>query len=272
MEICIRPADRHAMAHAPHTGILYGPIRSRRFGRAIGVNLLPPGLTLCNMNCAYCRYGWSHVARPAARAHAWPTPTRVERAVIDRLRAAARHDELIDRICVAGHGEPTLHPDFVEITGRLITARDRVAPAIRLAVLSNSTTAGWPEVRAALARYDDRYMKLDAGDPITYARLNGPGPAIEELIDALATLPGVVVHATFVDDVDDRIENTSPGIVAEWVAAVERIAPRRVQITTLGRTPAVPSLRPAPMRRLREIAEHVRSSGIPVDVFAAGQP
>ncbi len=157
--------------------IVYGPVRSRRLGRSLGVNLLPPGMKVCNMNCAYCQYGWTRGAlRGKARGNGWPSPSRVEAAVAARLRKAAAEDEWLDRLTVAGHGEPTLHPEFEDIAERLRSLRDQLAPGVRLAVLSNSTTAAWPDVRRGLATFDDRYMKLDAGDPITYARINGPGP------------------------------------------------------------------------------------------------
>jgi hypothetical protein len=50
-------------------------VRSRRFGRALGVNLLPRGLKICNMDCT----------RRFAR---WPTPEQVDRraSVLCRLR------------------------------------------------------------------------------------------------------------------------------------------------------------------------------------------
>jgi len=104
------------------------------------------------MNCAYCQYGRTRrLFRPGERRPRWPSPSRVEADVTARLRAASATNELLDRLTVAGHGEPTLHPKFEEIAERLQRVRDRLAPGLRLAVLSNSTTATWPEVRRALA-------------------------------------------------------------------------------------------------------------------------
>jgi wyosine [tRNA(Phe)-imidazoG37] synthetase (radical SAM superfamily) len=266
-------ADGAAMPLALHHHVIYGPVRSRRLGRSLGVNLLPPAMKVCNMNCAYCQYGWTRgVLRPEGRGVGWPTPSRVEAAVTARLRRAAAANELLDRLTVAGHGEPTLHPEFEEIADRLQRTRDRLAPGLRLAVLSNSTTATWPEIRRALLRFDDRYMKLDAGDPITYSRLNGPGPSVTAIVDALASLPEIIIQAMFVTDTTGRVDNTTDGVVAEWLAAIERVKPAHVHLYTLDRPPARDTLRPVAERRLREIAEQVRSAGIQADVFtdAAG--
>jgi wyosine [tRNA(Phe)-imidazoG37] synthetase (radical SAM superfamily) len=155
------------------------------------------------------------------------------------------------------------------VTERLCSVRDRVAPRIRLAVLSNSTTAAWPDVRRGLNRFDDRYMKLDAGDPITCAYLNGPATSIRAIIDALCGLPRIVVQAMFVTDTANQVDNTREGAVSEWLAALERIRPMQVHIYTLDRAPALSSLHPVPSCRLREIAEQVHAAGIPAEVFPA---
>lgn len=260
---------RPCMTLPPLEHIVYGPIRSRRLGRSLGINLLPGGAKVCNMNCTYCQYGWTRGPRhTTARSRGWPAPLEVEAAVLQRLDRAADYDELIDRLTVAGHGEPTLHPQFAEIADQLSRLRDAVAPDIRLAILSNSTTAAWPDVRRGLAFFDDRYMKLDAGDPITYASINGPGASIGSVIDALSDLPNIVVQAMFVTDGIGEIDNTTEGALQPWLAALERIRPLAVHIYTIDRAPASPTLRPVTRRRLREIAEHVRAAGFPADVFA----
>jgi wyosine [tRNA(Phe)-imidazoG37] synthetase (radical SAM superfamily) len=253
--------------------ITYGPVRSRRLGRSLGINVLPAGSKICNMNCAYCQYGWTGGERKRpARRPAWPSAAQVAAAVTARLLKAARDDESLDRLTVAGHGEPTLHPEFEEIVNRLVDVRDRIAPELRLVVLSNSTTAAWPSVRRALGRFDERYMKLDAGDPITYAHINGLGSSVGTIVDALRDLPRVVVQSMFVRDSDGRVDNTTEGAITEWVAAIESIQPTRVQLYTLDRPPALEGLRRVPARRLREIAERVRTCEIPVDVFAPAPP
>ena len=248
--------------------IVYGPVPSRRLGRSLGINLLPAGMKVCNMNCAYCQYGWARGAtRYRGRRNGWPSADAVEAAFASRLQRAAESGELIDRITVAGHGEPTLHPEFEDVTERLRVVRNRIAPTIPLAILSNSTTAGWDDVRLGLRRYDERYMKLDAGDPITYARINGPGASIVDVVDALASLPSIVVQAMFVMDAESEIDNSTDGAVAEWIGAVERVPATAVHIYTIDRVPALESLLKVPRRRLREIAERVRTLQIPATVF-----
>jgi wyosine [tRNA(Phe)-imidazoG37] synthetase (radical SAM superfamily) len=249
--------------------IVYGPVRSRRLGRSLGVNLLPAGLKVCNMDCAYCQYGWTRSRQRLVARPSWPTPPDIECAVAARLDIAAGRNELIDRITVAGHGEPTLHPAFDDIAERLCRVRDAAAPRLRLAVLSNSTTAAWPDVRRGLRLFDERYMKLDAGDPITCRRLNGPGTSITDVVDALSDLAPIIVQAMFVADAAGQVENTSEGAVSEWLAALDQIRPSQVHIYTIDRTPARGSLRPVTSRRLKEIAQQAHAAGFPTEVFPA---
>ncbi|HYM22560.1 MAG TPA: radical SAM protein [Vicinamibacterales bacterium] len=254
---------------APHERVVYGPVRSRRLGRSLGINLLPAGLKVCNMNCAYCQYGWTRGrTRTQPPGATWPAAQTVAAALTARLALAAERNEIIDRITVAGHGEPTLHPEFEEITARMQFVRDRFAPGIPLAILSNSTTAGWEDVRRALALYDERYMKLDAGDPITYARLNGPGASVTEIVQHLQEVPSICIQSMFVTEDAHQVDNSTDGAVNEWLAAVASVRAREVHIYTLDRPPALAALKPVSRRRLREIAERVRAAGIHAELFA----
>jgi wyosine [tRNA(Phe)-imidazoG37] synthetase (radical SAM superfamily) len=253
--------------------VVYGPVRSRRLGVSLGVNLLPSGMKICNMNCAYCQYGWTRgAARYRGQGVGWPTPQAVEAALSERLQRAAANDEILDRITIAGHGEPTLHPEFDEVVERMSGARDRIAPALPIAILSNSTTCMYDDVRRALRALDERYMKLDGGDPFTLRNLNATRVPIDTIVDGLAALGPLVLQSMFVSDPSGRIENVGDGAVTEWLDAVERVQPLAVHLYTLRRAPSLISLRPAPSRRLREIAEHVRAAGFPAQVYMNGEP
>jgi wyosine [tRNA(Phe)-imidazoG37] synthetase (radical SAM superfamily) len=254
----------------PLEGIIYGPVRSRRLGASLGINLLPAGVKVCNMNCAYCQYGWTRgAARYRGQGAGWPKAQTIEAALAARLTAAAERNEVLDRLTVAGHGEPTLHPEFEDIVGRLCDVRDRIAPAIPLAILSNSTTAAADDVRRGLLRFDERYMKLDAGDSTTFAAVNGGGRHLSDIVDALRMLPRITVQAMFVRDPRGRVDNSGDAAVKAWLYAIETIRAARVQVYTVDRAPALGSLEPVPSRRLREIAGQVRTMGIEADVFVA---
>ena len=42
-----------------YDNFIFGPIRSRRLGLSLGINLLPVDCKLCSFNCIYCECGWT---------------------------------------------------------------------------------------------------------------------------------------------------------------------------------------------------------------------
>jgi hypothetical protein len=115
---------------------------------------------------------------------------------------------------------------------------------------------------------DERYMKLDGGDPFTLRTINGTRVTIDAIVDGLPALGPLTLQSMFVADAAGRVDNVGEGAVNTWLGSVERVRPMAVQLYTLGREAGLSSLRPVSTRRLREIAERVRASGIPADVFA----
>lgn len=255
------------MCMALHGGIVYGPLRSRRFGTSLGINLLPAHHKVCSFNCVYCQYGWTQ-SHEAGGGDRWPEPGQVADAVCEAARQAASDGLHVDRWTLAGHGEPTLHPDFPAVVESLLRARAETAPATPIGILSNSSTAHVPAIRQALGRLDERGMKLDAGTQDGLRHVNATSAPIEQIIEALAALPDIAVQAMFVREPRGRIDNAAPAAVAAWTAALARIRPREVQIYTLARRPAWEHLQPVALARLDEIAADVRALGIPATVFS----
>jgi wyosine [tRNA(Phe)-imidazoG37] synthetase (radical SAM superfamily) len=252
------------------TGIVYGPVRSRRLGWSLGVNILPDATKVCNFNCPYCQYGWTP-RQAAARARltaAWPSVAQV-RASIDAVLASAvpGRGGHIDRLTLAGNGEPTLHPEFAAIVEALRNVRDFRLPSARTAVLSNGSTVNVPEIAAALSRLDERYMKLDAGDDVTLRKLNGSPVPVDAIVIGLRRLRGVVLQSMFTRDELGKIDNTTEAALDAWVAAIRQIEPLAVHIYTIDRDPAWTPLTAVPREILERIARRVRDAGFDALVF-----
>jgi wyosine [tRNA(Phe)-imidazoG37] synthetase (radical SAM superfamily) len=249
-------------------GPIYGPVRSRRLGRSLGVNILPGHLKVCNFNCAYCQCGWTHLTDRLCPEEAWPQPESIAAAAAAALRRLIDEQRKIDRLTIAGEGEPTLHPYFEDIVDRLRAVRDDVAPGLPIAILSNSSTLRSAPVRRALARLDERYMKLDAGDEATFRRLNGCATPLADVIEDLASLESaIVVQTMFVGDSAGRFVNSRDAHVNAWIAALEKIQPIGVHVYTVDRLPAVPTLVALEASELMRIAGRACAAGIPARAF-----
>ena len=241
------------------TGPVYGPVKSRRLGRSLGVNLAPGNVKACNFNCVYCQYGWT----PTPGAVAWPSPE----AIVAAVDGALAEDAALDHITVAGNGEPTLHPSFGRIVDGLAAVRARRAPRARLAILSNGSTLHRPDVVHGLMQFDERHMKLDAGDATTLRQMNACPVSIGRLIADLRDLGAIVLQSMFVKDPQGGANNTTPGAVSAWLDAVREIGPDAVHVYSLDRSPAMRSLQKVGREELDAIAAKVAAIGIRIEVF-----
>ena len=116
--------------------IVYGPVRSRRLGLSLGVNLLPLEAKLCTFDCIYCECGWNGDNSGSRRFN---PREQVYAALQSALMAMAEEGQLPDVITFAGNGEPTMHPDFEQIIEDTLALRDEYAPTAKISVLSNAT-------------------------------------------------------------------------------------------------------------------------------------
>jgi len=252
------------MLLSPQRGITYGPVRSRRLGRSLGINLLPPGHKVCDFNCCYCQYGWTDPAILAATAATdFPAVPRVLDAVAAALEALA---EAPAYLTFSGNGEPTLHPRFGEIVDGITRLRDRLAPAARTAILSNSSRAAVPAVRAALGRLDVRIMKLDAGTEAGFRRYSGPAGALtlDAVVAGLRALPDTTLQTLLAAGPAGNLD--APELEA-WLEQVVAIRPRLVQVYTLARGVPSDQIAPATPAQLAAVQARLAALGVPAQVF-----
>jgi wyosine [tRNA(Phe)-imidazoG37] synthetase (radical SAM superfamily) len=254
-------------------GLVYGPVRSRRLGFSLGVNVLPRNLKTCTLNCSYCQYGWTK--SPVKDGHEvqapWPSPAAIGKAVAQTLPRLAHGRERLDHLTLAGNGEPTLHPQFAAVVAELKMARDASAPGLPIAVLSNSCTLDLPGVVDGLNDLDERYMKLDAGETALLRRVNASTLPIEQILGGLKRLKPFVVQALFVRDRLGRIDNATDLAVATWIAALRAVKPSAVHVYSIDRAPALPFLQPVPLDRLQEIARRAQAAGLSAVAFGTGR-
>jgi wyosine [tRNA(Phe)-imidazoG37] synthetase (radical SAM superfamily) len=183
------------------------------------------------------------------------------------LGAALKRMPAPNYVTFSGNGEPTLHPAFPAIVDAVRAVRDELCPTAKLAVLSNSSTAGDPEIRAALASFDAPIMKLDAGSSEVFAAVNGPAPGatFEDVMAGLAALDDFVMQSCFVTA---EPGNADDGAVADYVRAVAATRPSSVQIYTTDRPVARAGVGMVPRERLAAVARRVcEDAGVPAEIY-----
>lgn len=169
-------------------GILYGPVDSRRYGKSLGINLMPTGYKLCSFNCVYCHYGLTEKCTMDVEGYEDDLPTFDD--VVRAVEEAAQSSVDFDLITFSGNGEPTLYPRFSELVDEIVRLRNRYRPAARVALLSNATGLIKKEIRDSLPKIDLPVLKLDAGTDKKFQAINRPARAVrfEEIVKLLCSL------------------------------------------------------------------------------------
>ena len=247
--------------------IVYGPIRSRRLGVSLGVNLLPTIAKLCTFDCVYCECGWNQpVSHPQL-----PTREQVRDALEYQLSTL---DVQPDVITFSGNGEPTLHPDFLGIIQDTCALRDQYCPNAKVSVLSNSTQLGRKDVVEALLLCDNRILKLDSAIDTTMQLIDKPVNqhlTVAQIVQWLSLFEGnFTLQTCFLrGEYEGRvIDNTTPEELSAWYQIVDILHPKQVMIYVIDRATPLQTLSKVPADEMEAIAAPLREKGIDVIVSA----
>lgn len=244
--------------------IIYGPVNSRRLGSSLGINLLPSKIKFCNFNCVYCQYGWTDYKKIKSMNNiSFPSVDQVGESVIKALKKLNSPPAFLT---FSGNGEPTLHPEFERIVDRIIEIRNEHSPLSKTAVLSNSTGAADEKIRRALAKLDEKIMKLDAGSTDTFKIYNHPdrGVSLDEITIGLVLLEEVTIQSLFTSGSKGNytVEN-----INDWTERIEKINPKFVQLYSLARDVPSKCISKVERPELNRIKENLDKSGIQCEVF-----
>ena len=247
--------------------IIFGPVKSRRLGLSLGVNLLPLDSKLCTFDCIYCECGWAE----GGHAPRFNSRESVRELLGAKLREMTSAGTPPDVITFAGNGEPTMHPHFEEIIDDTIALRDTICPSAKISVLSNATMIGRESVRRALLRVDNNILKLDSAFDDTVRLVDNPqgSYSVARTVELMKLFKGrLVVQTMFLRGSynGQQVDNTTEREVSAWLALLSEIAPERVMVYTIDRDTPAPDLEKVSVEELRAIAERVEALGIDCSV------
>jgi len=251
--------------------IIFGPVKSRRFGVSLGVNLLPETMKYCTFNCIYCECGLTDAEQD--KKAKIPTAAQITEALGERFKTLSGEGLSPDNITFAGNGEPTIHPGFAEIVDRTIELRNLYFPKAMITVLSNSTRLHIAKVKDALLKLDNNVLKLDAGSQEMFDRINRPLSPIKitSVVDQLAGFKGnLTIQTLFLRGTVNnlKIDNTSETEISLWIGHLLKIKPKLVMLYSIDRGTPEKGLEKIKASELHHIAERLSALGIPSEVFA----
>lgn len=244
--------------------IVFGPIRSRRLGSSLGVNLLPSKGKLCNFDCVYCECGWNKDGKSDGK---FPRLEDIEAALEEKMSKASSEGVPVDSITFSGNGEPTIHPDFPQVIDVTLRLRDRYFPAAKVSVLSNATMIGRKDVADALMRVDNPILKIDASSDALIQKINKPAGSyrLAEVVENLRKFDGrFVLQTMFLKSPD--FDTASPDALNAWMDIVRELKPREVMVYTIDRETPDKSLGKYSVEEMTEMVQSLIDEGFDVQI------
>jgi wyosine [tRNA(Phe)-imidazoG37] synthetase (radical SAM superfamily) len=239
--------------------IAFGPIPSRRLGRSLGVNNIPP--KVCSYSCVYCQIGETPDLR-AERARFYD-PQTIFDAVSKKVMECRTAGEHIDHLSFVPDGEPTLDINLGEEIDLLKQL------GIPIAVISNGSLVYRADVREDLGKADWVCIKLDTASPATWHKINRPHadldlPTMLEGIKTFATgFRGRLTTQTMLL----RDLNDSPEEIAGLAGFTRELRPHLTYLSVPTRPPALGSVEPAGAETLNHAYQTFTARGIDVELI-----
>lgn len=248
---------------------VFGPVKSRRFGISLGVNLLPNDGKICSFDCVYCECGLNEDKKSLSPQ--LPSVDEVKAQLEERLHKMKFNRELPDVITFAGNGEPTMHPNFLEIMRITKKVRDVYAPNCEIVVLSNAMHLDKRDVHLGLLHADKAVLKIDSAVHKTFMAMNRPQRRVSiiEIIRHVRSFSGKIVLQTLFCSGNINgvyFDNTTHEEVDAWLKVVKSIRPEKVMIYTYSRDTPFESLKKADNVFLQNVEKKLHSLNITTEV------
>ncbi len=210
--------------------ITFGPVPSRRLGRSLGINNIPP--KECSYSCVYCQVGRTLTMQTDRRTY-YP-PDTIVNEVRSRIEKAREQNDPIDYLTFVPDGEPTLDENLGEVIRRL-------GPfGIKTAVITNSSLLWREDVREELCRADWVSVKVDTVREETWRNVNHPyrslnlDAILQGILEFSRIYPGELATETML--VRDR--NDSREQLEEIAAYLSQVSPSSAYLSIPTRPPA----------------------------------
>jgi len=233
--------------------IAFGPVPSRRLGRSLGINNIPP--KICTYACVYCQLG--RTIKMQTERQSFYEPEEILQDVRDKVEKTRKAGEPIDYLTFVPDGEPTLDINL----GREIESLRPLG--IKIAVITNSSLIWREDVREALMQADWVSLKVDAVREGIWRRIDRPHgtlrlPSIQDwlLKFAKAYTGHLVTETMLVEGVNDGEEHL--GEIADFLA---RLRPGVAYLAIPTRPPAEEWVRP-PAEEAINRAYQILSQGV----------
>ena len=230
--------------------IVYGPVPSRRLGRSIGINNIPP--KICSYSCVYCQLGRTNQMQIIRQK--FFSPEDICREAEIKLKQLKTENMQADYFSFVPDGEPTLDINLGKTINLLKPYETKIA------VITNASLLWMDEVKEDLLGADWISVSIDAADEDTWRRIDRPHGMLKlkdimkGIVEFSKSFHGTLVTETMlVEGINDQ--EVCVEKIAELLALVQ---PQKAYLLVPTRPPAESGVKRASSDSLRNAAAIIR--------------
>ncbi len=237
----------------------FGPVPSRRLGRSLGINNIPP--KFCSYACVYCQLGAPQ--RVTTDPREFYDTLAVSAEVLRVLNESVDGRKGIDYVTLVPDGEPTLDRNL-----GLLLQRIGEESNIPRAVITNGSLLFHPDVALAVGQAEWVSVKIDAATEETWRKIDRSVRSLsfETVLDGIRSFrrgySGFFATETML--VDDL--NTSDQEVSGLIRIVSELVPTVAYLSVPTRPPAESWVAPPDEATVLEIYAAFTAAGIPTEL------
>ncbi|WP_455212375.1 radical SAM protein [Kaarinaea lacus] len=222
------------MTTADQPMLVFGPVPSRRLGRSLGINNIPP--KACTYSCVYCQVG--RTAHKELQPREFFAPDDIVHAVQKHLSKLRQTGESIDYLTFVPDGEPTLDIHLAETIERLRPL------GIKIAVISNGSLVWRKDVQQALNQADWVSVKVDSVNESIWRAINRPHPDITlaSVLDGIRRFAAQYKGKLNTETMLISGLNDKPQLLEEVANFISELKPDNAYLSIPTRPPAEPDV------------------------------
>ena len=241
--------------------IAFGPVPSRRLGRSLGINNIPP--KICTYSCIYCQLGITNNLQVERKE--FYKPKEIKQAVDKKIKESKGREETIDYLTFVPDGEPTLDINLGKEIEILKTLN------IRVAVITNASLLWKKDVQNDLSNADCVSLKIDTVNEKNWKKINRPhrmlnfDKILSGLIDFSKDFNGdMIIETMLIDNINDITKD-----LEKTADFIEMLSPKKSYISIPTRPPAEKWAIPATEFKINMAYQIFNDRGIEVEFLTA---
>ena len=210
--------------------ITFGPVPSRRLGRSLGINNIPP--KICTYSCIYCQLG--KTSNMKIQLQVFYPPSKIFKEVQKKVEKSREKGELIDYLTFVPDGEPTLDINLGQEI-KLIKSL-----GIKIAVITNSSLIDKKIVQENLTKADLISFKIDSVEEEIWRKVDRPNRnlSLKDILNSMLKFKKnfkgeIITETMLVKDINDKSQHIKK--VANFIA---KLKPSRAYLSIPIRPPA----------------------------------